>query len=494
MAAQMDIYLRVSKKGDREGDEYKSPAIQEAAARQWATLHGVEVARTPVFDEDVSGGRAVQDRQLEELIARVERGDSDGIIVYRVDRFARNLVEAGLAWERIKDANGRLVAVADGLDSDNDGSKVYFQLLSMFAEWYLDGVKKGFVAALDRAVTHEGKHIASRAPLGYLREDQVPGGPKRSAKLVPDPATADAVREAFMLRAGGASHGDVVEFLRGKLKGTGRENIAKSGVTGMLRNRVYLGEARGPGRTNSKGQTIPDSAPVKKNAHEALVDEATWDKVQARAGSRAPRKDGTTGQALLGGLITCASCGHKLRTIGSPQGGPSYVCASKYAGGDCEAPAAARVKLVDEWVAQQLAGAWDEVTAGAQSAEQRYVAARERVQKLEAELDEWVNDPDMALALGTAKYKQGVMERNERLKTAKRELAELDNTLPADARVVTIDGQPWVYETWGDDPDRDRALVRSVIAEIKLEKADPKRRRWQPIEERVQLKWVGQAQ
>lgn len=77
------------------------------------------------------------------------------------------------------------------------------------------------------------------------------------------------------------------------------------------------------------------------------------------------------------------------------------------------------------------------------------------MQKLEGELDAWVNDPDMVLALGTTKYKQGVMERNERLKTAKRELAELDNTLPADARVVKIDGQPWVYEVWGEDVERD---------------------------------------
>jgi hypothetical protein len=44
----------------------------------------------------------------------------------------------------------------------------------------------------------------------------------------------------------------------------------------------------------------------------------------------------------------------------------------------------------------------------------------------------------------------------------------------------------------GDDPARDRQRMRRVIAKVTLAKADPKRRRWQPISERVAICWVGE--
>jgi hypothetical protein len=39
--------------------------------------------------------------------------------------------------------------------------------------------------------------------------------------------------------------------------------------------------------------------------------------------------------------------------------------------------------------------------------------------------------------------------------------------------------------------DEKRAVVRAYIERVILTKADPKRRRWQPIEERVQIDWAA---
>ena len=114
----------------------------------------------------------------------------------------------------------------------------------------------------DAAVAY-GIHISAQPPLGYRR--------KEDRRLEPDPATADAVREAFKLRAGGASHGEIVEHLA---KALGKAP-AKSAVTGMLRNRVYLGEA--PGGPNGA---------VNPTAHEPLVDEETFLRIQAERGAQ----------------------------------------------------------------------------------------------------------------------------------------------------------------------------------------------------------------
>jgi hypothetical protein len=61
----------------------------------------------------------------------------------------------------------------------------------------------------------------------------------------------------------------------------------------------------------------------------------------------------------------------------------------------------------------------------------------------------------------------------------------------ADVPVVWLDGKPHAYTVWGEDRDRDRRLLRKYVKSVTLAKADPKRRRWQPIAERVQIEWVG---
>jgi hypothetical protein len=45
----------------------------------------------------------------------------------------------------------------------------------------------------------------------------------------------------------------------------------------------------------------------------------------------------------------------------------------------------------------------------------------------------------------------------------------------------------------GDNMLVDRRRIRRVVAEVTVAKADPKRRRWQPIAERVSVRWVGET-
>src|SRR5437899_926453 len=118
----LDAYIRISRVGARKekGDSYISPSVQREAIESWAKANGVSLGKV-VKEEDVSGGKAVKDRALEELVKRTEAGASGGIIVYRLNRFARSQSETHLAAYRIKEAGARLVAVADGYDSESPG-------------------------------------------------------------------------------------------------------------------------------------------------------------------------------------------------------------------------------------------------------------------------------------------------------------------------------------------------------------------------------------
>jgi DNA invertase Pin-like site-specific DNA recombinase len=468
----MDAYLRVSRKGDRDGDSYRSPDLQLAEIERWAKANGVSIGRA-VKEEDVSGKRPISHRGLEELIRRAERGESRGVVVHRIDRFGRDHTETIVAAKRLRDAGARLVGVADGVDSELGSGKLLLNIMSVQAEEHLDRLTSDWKSTVHAAVA-QGIHISAKPPVGYIR-----GADRR---LAPDPDSADAVRGAFEMRARGSSYQEIIDHLRAEV---GR-GFAKSAVSAMLRNRAYLGEARGP-----HGARNP-------TAHDALVSEELFAAVQAKARVPAVRKGALSGQARLRGLITCSACGHKLRVIGGAvdrrtgERVPAYVCVGKYASGDCPAPGGANVRLVDEYVAQRLCESAEEIAEGAASVEGRYLQAREAVRQAEDVLNQWVDDPQIAIGLGRERFQRGILARQQALDDARRVLWEIEEMqLPEDKPVVWLDGHPFIYEKWGDDFEADRLHLKRHIASVTLAKADPRRRRWQPITERVHIEWIG---
>jgi DNA invertase Pin-like site-specific DNA recombinase len=468
----MDIYIRLSRVGGREGEEYRSPAIQRGEIVRWMERNECTEGMV-VVDEDVSGGKAVASRGLAKLLARCEAGDSHGIVTYRLDRFGRDHTENILAVKRMQDAGTRLVTVMDGVDSDQPQAKWMLNIMSMQAEDYLDRVKQNWDAATTSAVA-EGKHIASKAPIGYLRADvadpRFDGKGKliRDARLVVDPVLGPLITRAFEMRASGESYEKIQDMLEP------HRRVAKTTLAHVFQNRVYLGEARGPnGASNTE-------------AHDPLTTEVVFNRC---APGRSPRRTGLSKGALLRGLVTCDSCGHKLRVVGTTVKGvrvPSYVCHARFASGACEAPSAGRVDRVDAYVLEQLWDSWDERKEAITDYASAYLQAREDVRLAEEALQETVADTSLppkvfkarALAL------QEDLDAKQRIRWDMDE-PDVDLTKP----VAYIDGKPTTYEVWGEDPEADRRTLRNAIAKVTLAKADPARRRFQPISERVHITW-----
>jgi DNA invertase Pin-like site-specific DNA recombinase len=499
MLITLDAYIRISRVGARkeQGDSYISPSVQREAIESWAKANGVTVGKV-VKEEDVSGGKAVKDRALEELVKRAEAGASSGIIVYRLNRFARSQSETHLAAYRIKEAGARLVAVADGYDSESPGGAYVLAFMAVEAEKYLTDVKQNWAAATDRAADR-GWHVACRAPAGYLRKDE--DDPERNergeivkdASLVLDKTAAKHVRRAFELRAEGQSYRQIAAFLteagvRPGNAGPTWLQWSAMGVRGLLSNRQYLGHLYRKDKL------------VKKDAHEAIVSaelfavvQATMDKAKFHG-----RNGKLSEQALLVGLVTCAGCGHNLRVTGSTNGGKreaSYTCAKHFSTGNCPAPAAMRVARVDGYLMflLQQPEVLDAIATSGASAETRWLEARTVVEDAEAELDHWVETPGMRVTLGDTKFERGITVRAEALDAARRALWALDDPgLPEGTKVVHIGGQPIIYDLWNELPiEQRRQQLRRSVASISVAQADPKRRRWQPIEERLAVRWVA---
>ena len=202
---RLDGYVRISRVGGREGDGYISPKVQREKIEHWAALHDIELGEI-VVEEDVSGVRALAERGLGRLVEKCERGESDGIVVYRVDRFSRSPRDTFEAVDRLEKAGARLVGVQDGVDSSAPSGELVLTVLAGIAREQWKQRRDNWSEATGRAVA-DGIHISSRPPTGYVKENG-----KRS-RLVPDPEVAPLIREVFLRRAKGDSWGALAEYM-----------------------------------------------------------------------------------------------------------------------------------------------------------------------------------------------------------------------------------------------------------------------------------------
>src|SRR6266496_2175218 len=252
----MDGYIRVSRVSGRAGQSYISPKVQRDKITGWSKLHEVRLGQV-VVEEDVSGAKPVEERALGGLLQRVERGESDGIITFKLSRFGRGALETLQAVERIRNARGRLVTVEDGVDSAKPGGRLLLTVLAGLAEEELEQRRSGWAAARRQAL-ERGVHVGP-TPVGYRR--------RGDGRLEEDPLAAPYIAAAFWRRGEGKSWGAIARFLAENnvlpLERKGRKSVAwsRSGVMSMVRNRVYRGELH-------DGDEL-----VCKNAHQPLISE-----------------------------------------------------------------------------------------------------------------------------------------------------------------------------------------------------------------------------
>lgn len=127
----------------------------------------------------------------------MQAGEAQGIIVARLNRFARSNVGALAAIERTEKAGGDLISVDEQIDSSTPAGRFPRSILLAAAEWERERIAKGWVASRSSAV-NRGIHVSRHVPPGYVRTPRSTDAAS-DRRLVPDPIHADHVRQAFKM-------------------------------------------------------------------------------------------------------------------------------------------------------------------------------------------------------------------------------------------------------------------------------------------------------
>jgi DNA invertase Pin-like site-specific DNA recombinase len=231
-AQTADGYIRVSRRAGREGESFISPEVQRKKIADWAKLHDVEIVRW--WEEIDQSGAKLERPMFQQALARCEAGETGGIVVARLDRFARSAVDALTSIRRLNEAGARLVSVEDNFDGSTPMGRLAIGILILIAELELERIKGGWMTAVSDAVGR-GVHISAKPPTGYKRE--------KDGRLIRDEPAASFVADTFRRRATGASWAELARFLEENeiYPPSGNKHWSKVGVAGMIKNPVYLG-------------------------------------------------------------------------------------------------------------------------------------------------------------------------------------------------------------------------------------------------------------
>ena len=105
-----DAYIRVSKVGDRSGaSSFISPDVQRETVKRLAAVHKLTIGEL-IQELDISGSTPIDERELGRLVRKVEKGASGGLLVWKLSRFSRSLLDGVTVADRIQRAGGRLIA------------------------------------------------------------------------------------------------------------------------------------------------------------------------------------------------------------------------------------------------------------------------------------------------------------------------------------------------------------------------------------------------
>jgi site-specific DNA recombinase len=455
-------YIRVSARGDRDGDKLKSPGFQHDRIAGLAQGKNIKVVESHQ-DIDESGGKWERPG-FQAALSAVKEGRADVILVSKMSRFARNVLAAEKALKEIEEAGGQLICGDLDVDTSTSQGKLMRRILSAFAEFELEVHKEQWEEA-KKAAHGNGVKLGGRAPIGY---QWVNGEDKR---LTPNPTYSKLIPKVFKLRAAGTSWTEIVKWWQ---RETG-ELRDRTTFADMIRNRTYVGEVV---YAHKQGDW------VKEGAHKALVTEEQW---QAAQGVKAPRSARRQG-SLLAGVLVCGTCGGKLVSGSSGKGGkPRYRCPNY--GTKCSAPASVSHEVVNPYVEDAFlkwAKKKVEVEGNAASAK-RLEAALTALEDARAEYQAF------ALQVSASDYpdllEAGLQQRQAAILEAEEKVEEIRSTEKTE-RLRTSIVKDW--RSGRLSLEEQRQLLHAAEARVVIQPSGPFRSAsWLPIEDRAEVSFEG---
>lgn len=243
-------------------EESVSIARQLLSCRRYAEARGWEVVGE--FVDDGVSATANRPEHRNGWAALLAANDFDAVVIWKVDRLARRVLDFLHADETLQQMGAGLVAVEDPIDMTSPQGRAFAVMLAVFGEMESEATRARVRAARFQLL-RDGRWAGGGVPYGY-RSAVNPNGP--GWVLVKEPERATWLAEAVGLAMRGATVNAIATWLtvahaplpRGSSarRTSGSEAWNRQTVEGLLRNPILAGMTpHNPGRAKSGKRADP---------------------------------------------------------------------------------------------------------------------------------------------------------------------------------------------------------------------------------------------
>lgn len=296
------IYTRVSTIDNLE-QEFTSLDVQRESAESFiaSQKHEGWIVSSQRYDDAGFTGANTDRPALKQLIEHIKAKEIDCVVVYKVDRLSRSLLDFSQLLEFFDKNNVAFVSVTQNFNTKTSMGRLTLNILLSFAQFEREMISERTRDKM-AAAKKKGRFIGGRPALGYTLDTV-------NHKLILNALEADLVRDIFRLYLKTKSLIEVTKFLNTKNYKTKEYTSAKglkfggigfknTSVMQIIKNIIYTGK-------------VSFQNELYDGQHEGIITLETFQKAQAILGEnyRTPRsQERVKGQGLLSQLLRCKNC------------------------------------------------------------------------------------------------------------------------------------------------------------------------------------------
>lgn len=416
------LYERLSRDDELQG-ESNSISNQKLMLEDYARRNGFP--RPTHFTDDGISGTRFDRPGFNAMMAEVEAGRVEAIIIKDMSRLGRDYLKVGQIMELLRQKNVRLIALNDGVDSFR-GDDDFTPFRNIMNEWYARDTSKK-IRSTFQAKGKTGKHLTGTVIYGYLWDES------RTHWIV-DPDAAAVVRRIFNMTMEGygpyqiasrlsADHVEIPSVHLARYgEGVNKNKTVKdiygwgsSTIVNILKKREYLGhtinfKTRKHFKDKKSHYVDENEWTIFENTHEPIIDQETFDNVQRIRGNVRRYPDGWGEAAPLTGLLYCADCGGKMYVHRTNNGKriSQYTC-SNYSKVPCGTLCSTQHRINESAILTLVSDMLRAIAEYSRNDREEFIRTVEEAQ--------------------VAKYSTGTAQKKKRLEEAKKRADELERLL-----------------------------------------------------------------
>ena len=300
------LYVRVSTRYQVDKD---SLPFQRKKLKEYCNLLGIE--DFVIFEDDGYSAKNTDRPRFQEMMNRVRNGEFSHLIVWKVDRVSRNLLDFAAMYEELKDHKVTFISMNEQFDTSTAIGEAMLKIILIFAELERNMTSERVTGImLDRA--ESGLWNGARMPVGYRWNPEI-----KFPEI--DPEESNTVQFIFDEYERVRSCLKIARHLNNnKIKSKRGGEWTSKLIHDIIRNPFYIGTYRYNLRESGRGALKPESEwIIRENNHDGIISKEQFDRCNHIMDINGTSRD-TSAQRdtkfvhIFSGHLSCGKCGANM--------------------------------------------------------------------------------------------------------------------------------------------------------------------------------------